>query len=136
MANDENGFTMEFRSYKDDAWYTARVSLEEETLRVWFLDFPDHCDNAFEASQFGECENLREFKGRFRPLSKQLQDSECGLLAQGTRVCACQRFGDGDLRFYDAVVEGVSLRSPFLCVLFIIGSVWLKVIYIIWRKRF
>jgi len=118
MAN-ENGYTMEYRGYRDGAWYTARVSLEGETLRVWCVDFPDECDHAFEASQFGECEHLNDFESRFRPFSKQLQDSECGLLAKGTMVCACQRFGDDDLRFYDAVVDGVSLHSPLLFVFYI-----------------
>ncbi|KAL9298249.1 hypothetical protein ACSQ67_024145 [Phaseolus vulgaris] len=113
MAN-ENGYTMEYRGYRDGAWYTARVSLEGETLRVWCVDFPDECDHAFEASQFGECEHLNDFESRFRPFSKQLQDSECGLLAKGTMVCACQRFGDDDLRFYDAVVDGVQRREHSL----------------------
>ncbi|WVZ03629.1 hypothetical protein V8G54_024435 [Vigna mungo] len=103
----ENDYTMEFRSYRDDAWYTARISFEGEMLRVWCFDFPGECYDAFEASQFGECEHLHDFQHRFRPLSKQLQDSECGSVAPGTRVCACQRFGDGDIRFYDAVVDGV-----------------------------
>ncbi|BAT89600.1 uncharacterized protein HKW66_Vig0230570 [Vigna angularis] len=110
----ENDYTMEFRSYRDDAWYTARVSFEGGMLRVWCFDFPGECYDAFEASQFGECEHLHDFQHRFRPLSKQLQDSECGSVVTGTRVCACQRFGDGDIRFYDAVVDGVKRRKHSL----------------------
>ncbi|CAJ1977976.1 unnamed protein product [Sphenostylis stenocarpa] len=114
LMENENGYKMEFRAYTDEAWYTVRVSVEGETLRVKFLDFPDENDNAFEASQFGECKYLHDFQGRFRPLSKQAQDSECRTLEKGTRVCACQRSGKDDLSYYDALVDGVSLHSRIL----------------------
>ncbi|KAH1210425.1 hypothetical protein GmHk_15G044739 [Glycine max] len=68
MLAESDHYRVEFRACKDDAWYTARVSLEGETLTVKYLNLPDEYDNAFRASEFGE---------RFRPLSKQVQDSEC-----------------------------------------------------------
>ncbi|KAH1148427.1 hypothetical protein GYH30_043173 [Glycine max] len=62
MLAESDHYRVEFRACKDDAWYTARVSLEGETLTVKYLNLPDEYDNAFRASEFGE---------RFRPLSKQ-----------------------------------------------------------------
>ncbi|TKY68430.1 disease resistance protein RPM [Spatholobus suberectus] len=103
----EKSYTMEFRAYKDDAWYSVSVLLGGETLTVKYLNFSDEHDNAFEASQFGDRKQLEDFEERFRPLSRQLQDSECRLLAEGVRVCACRCFGEDELRFYDAVVDGV-----------------------------
>ncbi|KAG4957585.1 hypothetical protein JHK85_043965 [Glycine max] len=63
MLAESDHYRVEFRACKDDAWYTARVSLEGETLTVKYLNLPDEYDNAFRASEFGE---------RFRPLSKQV----------------------------------------------------------------
>ncbi|KAH1210426.1 hypothetical protein GmHk_15G044739 [Glycine max] len=63
MLAESDHYRVEFRACKDDAWYTARVSLEGETLTVKYLNLPDEYDNAFRASEFGE---------RFRPLSKQI----------------------------------------------------------------
>ncbi|KAM3395135.1 hypothetical protein P3S68_004140 [Capsicum galapagoense] len=43
---------------------------------------------------------------RFRSVSPQLQDSECGRLKEGMVVCVgCNAFGGDDMLFYDAVIE-------------------------------
>ncbi|TKY47875.1 disease resistance protein RPM [Spatholobus suberectus] len=100
-------YKTEFRAFKDDAWYSVCVLLEGETLTVKYLNFSDENDEAFEPSDFGDWKELEDFKERFRPLSKQLQDDECRQLAPGARVCACHAFSHDDVRFYDAVVDGV-----------------------------
>ncbi|KAG4977399.1 hypothetical protein JHK86_036873 [Glycine max] len=107
LAESDYYYRVEFRACKDDAWYATRVSLEGETLKVKYFNFPDEYDNAFRASEFGDLEKLQEFGERFRTLSKQAQDSDCRSLAEGVWVCACHCFGDDDLRYYDAVVDGV-----------------------------
>lgn len=103
-------YSVEFKSYNDDAWYTVAVFLEGETLRIKYSGFSDEQDNLFEPTDFQTLKHLDEFKERFRPLSKQLQDNECRQLVQGVKVCACHSFSNDDVRFYDAVVDGVSLQ--------------------------
>ncbi|XP_047167283.1 uncharacterized protein LOC124836214 isoform X1 [Vigna umbellata] len=100
-------YSTEFRAYEDDAWYTVCVLFHGDTLTVKFLGFPPENDVVFPFSYFQNSKDLEAFKRRFRPLSKQLQDEECGLLTPGTRVCACHFFNNEDIRFYDAVVDGV-----------------------------
>ncbi|CAJ1964731.1 unnamed protein product [Sphenostylis stenocarpa] len=100
-------YMMEFRAYKDDAWYTVCVLFAGDTLTVKYFNFSDENDEAFRPSQFRDWKELEDFKHRFRPLSKQLQDDDCHSLSPGTRVCACHSFGSDDVRFYDAVVDGV-----------------------------
>ena len=106
-------YTTEFRAYNDDAWYTVRVLLEGERLIVKYQNFSDENDEAFEPSRFGDCEDLEDFKERFRPLSRQLQDAECRRFGPGARVCACHSFAPDDVRFYDAVIDGVRILVYF-----------------------
>lgn len=103
-------YSTEFRTYEDDAWYTVYVLFDGDTLRVKYLDFSPENDVVFHSSNFQNWTDLEAFKQRFRPLSKQLQDEECGLLNHGTRVCASHVFNQEDIRFYDAVVDGVYSR--------------------------
>ncbi|KAK7316538.1 hypothetical protein RJT34_00085 [Clitoria ternatea] len=100
-------YTTEFRAYNDDAWYTVCVFREGESLRVKFYNFPDEHDCVFGPSQFRNLEHFQNFQGRFRPLSKQLQDNECRQLVHGALVCACHSFSHDDVRFYDALVDAV-----------------------------
>ncbi|XP_024026652.1 uncharacterized protein LOC21388354 isoform X2 [Morus notabilis] len=104
--------TLEFRSYGDDAWYSVRVwaegdSGDGEHLRVRYCGFPDAHDNVFRRDDFGELKKLDDFAARFRPISLQLQDSECSRAPTGLLVCASHYFRDDDVRFYDALVEAV-----------------------------
>ncbi|RYR06454.1 hypothetical protein Ahy_B05g073790 [Arachis hypogaea] len=101
-------YTTEFRSFNDDAWYSVAISLESQMqLRIKYSNFSDDHDDVFEASQFETQQKLDLFIERFRPLSRQLQDYECHQLRQGVRVCACHRFSNDDVRFYDAEVDSV-----------------------------
>ncbi|XP_057433918.1 uncharacterized protein LOC130726632 isoform X2 [Lotus japonicus] len=100
--------TTEFKSFNDDAWYTVCVTMDsEQTLKVRYQNFPEDHDNLFEPTFFESEEQLQDFQERFRPLSKQLQDSECRQLRRGVKVCACHHFSSDDVRFYDAVVDAV-----------------------------
>ena len=101
-------YNVEFRAYNDDAWYSVRVLLEGEVLRVKYQGFSDNHDNVFDVNMFKSVEELKELKERFRPLSDQLQDNECDKIVEGMKVCACHVFSPDDVRFYDAVVEAVS----------------------------
>ncbi|WVY90047.1 hypothetical protein V8G54_035561 [Vigna mungo] len=107
-------YSTEFRAYEDDAWYTVCLLFHGDTLTVKFLGFPTENDVVFQSSYFQNLKDLEVFKRRFRPLSKQLQDEECGLVTPGTRVCACHLFNNEDVRFYDAVVDGVFNGESFL----------------------
>ncbi|XP_022637849.1 uncharacterized protein LOC106764735 isoform X2 [Vigna radiata var. radiata] len=107
VVNPIMNYSTEFRAYEDDAWYTVSLLFHGNTLTVKFLGFPIENDVVFHSSYFQNLKDLEAFKRRFRPLSNQLQDEECGLLTPGTRVCACHFFNNEDIRFYDAVVDGV-----------------------------
>ncbi|XP_031274510.1 uncharacterized protein LOC116132976 [Pistacia vera] len=104
---------LEFRSYADDAWYSAQLLLDRdgEKLTVRLLNFPPENEETFSASKFKSLQKLEEFEGRFRPVSVQLQDSECSEVVAGLRVCASHAFNDNDFRFFDAVVENVIHRK-------------------------
>ncbi|XP_062152978.1 uncharacterized protein LOC133861253 isoform X2 [Alnus glutinosa] len=102
---------LEFRSAGDDAWYSARVGLEGEVLRVKYLGFSEDDDEVFRASDFKSRREVDEFKDRFRAVSVQVQDSDCSEVVTGDRVCASFSFHDNDVRFYDAVVDGVERRE-------------------------
>jgi hypothetical protein len=67
----------------------------------------DDVDQLFEPSFFGSLEDLQDFEKRFRPLSFQVQDHECGKLVPNVKDCASRHFGPDDLRFWDAVIDSV-----------------------------
>ncbi|KAK4285131.1 hypothetical protein QN277_001872 [Acacia crassicarpa] len=110
-ADDPPKFNVEFRSQDDEAWYSVRVVLEREVLRIKFLNFGDSHDKVFEAQGFSSLTELEEFKKRFRPVSSQLQDDECRSVRAGTTVCACYRYSPEDIRFYDANVLAVQQKE-------------------------
>ncbi|XP_058211560.1 uncharacterized protein LOC131323733 [Rhododendron vialii] len=85
---------LEFRSSLDDAWYTARVVLEESTntLVVEFDNFYNWNDKRFSATGFPSAKAVDEFLGRVRPLSQQLQDDQCSRVFEGMTVCALFKF--------------------------------------------
>ncbi|CAL0301755.1 unnamed protein product [Lupinus luteus] len=99
-------YTVEFRAYSDDAWYSVNLSPEPDgDLRVSYTNISKKCDNVFHARNFSSWKEVEEFKGRFRKVSKQLQDEECRSVVNGMIVCACCEFINGDCRFYDARVK-------------------------------
>lgn len=109
---------VEFRSYVDDAWYSVQLLLdrEGEKLTVKFSSLPGCYDEVFDASGFHSLETLEEFENRFRPVSIQLQDTDCSKVVKGLRVCASHAFNDNDIRFFDAILEDVSNDSFLLLV--------------------
>uniref|UniRef100_A0A1D1XR38 Phosphoribosylaminoimidazole-succinocarboxamide synthase n=1 Tax=Anthurium amnicola TaxID=1678845 RepID=A0A1D1XR38_9ARAE len=103
---------IDFRASDDDGWYGVQLCVERgdgdgRRLRVMYCDFPEVCDETFTSGGFADEEDLEEFSRRFRASSGQLQDWECGEVVEGMTVCASYAFGEGDVRFYDAVVEEV-----------------------------
>lgn len=92
----------------DDAWYSARALLDGNTLTVKLEDFPESIhDEVFNSGDFATSEAVDKFRERFRPLSRPLEDSECSIVVEGMLVCATFK-GDGQVRFFDAVVEAVN----------------------------
>ncbi|GLT73827.1 hypothetical protein SLA2020_456600 [Shorea laevis] len=107
----EGDYDAEFRSHVDDAWYSVSLLAEGNKLRVRFLNFPDSHDAVYDALELNNEASLKDLKGRIRKLSAQLQDGECSNVLPGTLVCASHSFGPNDVRFYDAVVEGVQQKT-------------------------
>lgn len=112
IVSSEVHFDMEFRSPTNtDSWYTVKLLLVGDTLRVNFAGFSDSDAAVFDAANFKSEAELDEFQGRFRILSVQLQDNECSKVEEGTLVCVSHTFGVNDLRFYDGVIEEVKHKE-------------------------
>ncbi|KAK0605970.1 hypothetical protein LWI29_032694 [Acer saccharum] len=109
VSNDDDDDELEFRSYVDDAWYSVQVAFDGRAggkLIVRYFNFPDDNDSVYEAGKFFTFEELDDFASRFRPVSVQLQDSECrDVVVDGLLVCTSHAFTDNDVLFYNAVVE-------------------------------
>lgn len=101
-------YDVEYRAIPDDAWYSVRTVFDGHKLTVKYENFADDDDNIFRPQDFNSLQEIEDFKGRFRPLSVQIQDSECRSLAEGTVVCASCCFTNLDVRFYDAFIDDVS----------------------------
>ncbi|XP_062012109.1 uncharacterized protein LOC133728695 [Rosa rugosa] len=105
---------MEFRSGVDDAWYAVKILMEgnsAERLRVKFCDFEDEYDEVYEAKDLTSANHVTNFRSRFRPVSVQVQDSECPNVVEGMLVCAAVSVTPDDCRFYDAVVNQVKRKK-------------------------
>nr|POF03355.1 hypothetical protein CFP56_51358 [Quercus suber] len=100
---------MEYRADVDDAWYSVRVVAEEngEVLRVKFCGFSEEYDKVVRGSELKSKRDIHNLSERFRPISVQLQDSDCSKVSVGDIVCASFAFREDDVRFYDALVDGV-----------------------------
>nr|XP_009616568.1 uncharacterized protein LOC104109072 isoform X4 [Nicotiana tomentosiformis] len=100
-------YDLEYRAKEDDSWYGVLVVVNGETLTVKYEGYPETFDSKIAAKDFKSKEEIDEFVGRFRNISPQLQDSECGsVMKEGMIVCAaCNAFCKDDMLFYDAVVE-------------------------------
>lgn len=101
---------LEFRSCVDDAWYHVQIETEGDggdRLRIKFIGFSDDHDEVYDAKDLTSFRDVDEFRSKFRPLSIQVQDSECSKLAKATLVCAAVSISPNDCRFYDAVVDRV-----------------------------
>uniref|UniRef100_A0A5B7AJB6 SAWADEE domain-containing protein n=1 Tax=Davidia involucrata TaxID=16924 RepID=A0A5B7AJB6_DAVIN len=110
-STDFSAYNLEFRCSEDDAWYSVRVVIDGDTLTVKFWNFPEACDERYNVGDFQTLQAVNDFVQKFRPISAQLQDSQCSKVIEGMTVCASftdsLAFNDDDLRFYDAVVEAV-----------------------------
>jgi hypothetical protein len=85
------------------------VTLEDvTTLRPRLKKITDDVDQLFQPSFFGSLEDLHEFEKRFRPLTVQVQDHECGKPVSDVKGCASRHFGPDDIRFCNAVVDSMS----------------------------
>ncbi|XP_050379879.1 uncharacterized protein LOC126797269 [Argentina anserina] len=101
---------LEFKSYKDDAWYDARVVAEGRRyprLRIKFCNFDDDEDECVYAKDLKSLQDVGALRSRFRKISGQFQDSDCSRVEPGLPVCASRRVGADELKFYDAVLTGV-----------------------------
>lgn len=123
-------YDVEFRSLSDDAWYSVCTVLDGEKLTLKYQNFSDDDDSIFEVKNFKTLEELERLEDRFRPISAQLQDNECHKVVGGVVVCASHSFDGSDNRFYDAVVDDVSLLLIFEVGFFII--IWKKNGFISW----
>ncbi|XP_059661272.1 uncharacterized protein LOC132307502 [Cornus florida] len=104
---DISAHDLEYRSTADDAWYCVQVVLESESFMVNFVDFVEAMNERFNAGDFQTLQAVDDFVRRFRPVSAQVQDSQCSKIVEGLTVCSSFRFKCDDVRFYDAVVEAV-----------------------------
>ncbi|KAJ9560723.1 hypothetical protein OSB04_005883 [Centaurea solstitialis] len=123
VSGDDNvSYNLDYRSKKDEAWYTAAVLLEDDgkgkQLRVKFRDFEDSCfDEVFSIADFSTKSELQEFLPRFRRVSVPIEDNECSRVISGMIVCATYK-GDGSVRFFDAIVDDVRYKehTPEKCL--------------------
>ncbi|CAN0927249.1 hypothetical protein LINGRAHAP2_LOCUS35788 [Linum grandiflorum] len=100
-------YNLEFRCMTDNAWYTVRTVFNGKMLTVKYQGFDEADDDLFEPRRFVNLAQLEEFRSRFRPVSHQLQDSECRKLTRGMAVCVSHSFNGNDNLFYDAAIDDV-----------------------------
>ncbi|KAI3942706.1 hypothetical protein MKW92_029045 [Papaver armeniacum] len=104
---------LDFRSTKDNAWYTVGKMILNKTkniLTVRFAEFGKEDDEKFNVKDFNTVEELDNFLNRFRPACLQLQDQECADVSRGLKVCAMFDQGDEDQKFYDGVIESIDRK--------------------------
>ncbi|RZC80183.1 hypothetical protein C5167_042758 [Papaver somniferum] len=105
---------LDFRSIKDDAWYTVDrlvLSKQNTVLTVKFSGFDEEDDEKFNVKGFKTVNELDQFLNRFRPACVQVQDGECYDLRRGSDVCAVLEEGENDHKFYNGVIESIE-REP------------------------
>ena len=127
---------MEYRANADDMWYNVRVVAEEngDVLRVKFCGFSEEYDMVLRGSELKSKRDIHNLSERFRPIFVQVQDSDCSKVFVGDIVCASIAFREDDVRFYDALVDGVfyffffyfffSLSLGLLCFVIFWNGVW------------
>ncbi|XP_048540029.1 uncharacterized protein LOC125519199 [Triticum urartu] len=104
---------MEYRAGSDEAWYGARVAVQDGYLRVMFEDFLEDADEWYDpdapelASPRAAVDALR---ARFRRACPALDDARCGDLRPGDQLCLTCGMHGGEIKYYDAVLEAV--RPP------------------------
>ncbi|KAI3841643.1 hypothetical protein MKX03_027504 [Papaver bracteatum] len=104
---------LDFRSTKDEAWYTVgkvSISKTKNILTVRFAGFDKEDDEKFSVKDFKTVKELDDFLNRFRPACVQLQDKDCAALSRGFEVCALLDLGEEDKKFYDGKIESISRK--------------------------
>ncbi|VAI79479.1 unnamed protein product [Triticum turgidum subsp. durum] len=106
---------MEYRAGSDEAWYGARVAVQDGYLRVMFEDFLEDADEWYDpdapelASPRAAVDALR---ARFRRPCPALDDARCGDLRPGDQLCLTCDMHGGEIKYYDAVLEAVE-KAPW-----------------------
>ncbi|KAK9056822.1 hypothetical protein SSX86_024186 [Deinandra increscens subsp. villosa] len=117
--SDDVNYDLEFRSTRDDAWYSCGVVLEDgNRLRVKYKDFvQSYNDEVFSVSDFPTGKEIERFLRRFRPESLPIEDNECSRVAEGFMICGAYA-RDGQLRYFDAIVDAVCYKEhePTKCL--------------------
>lgn len=104
---------LEYRARDDDAWYSVHVAVKGGTLTIQFQGLQE--TDELVASNFESEEDIDGVVRRFRQVSPQLQDNECGRVTEGSIVCAaCHDSYRDDMRYYDALVEAVHRKKHSL----------------------
>ncbi|XP_022036258.1 uncharacterized protein LOC110938093 isoform X2 [Helianthus annuus] len=109
MEVSDEDYNLEFRSMKDDAWYTCAVVLDHgnDRLRVKLEGYSQsYFDEVFSIADFSSHCEIEQFVQRFRPFSNPVQDYECSRIVQGVIVCAAYRRHE-EVRYFDAIVDAV-----------------------------
>ncbi|KAF7097758.1 hypothetical protein CFC21_099544 [Triticum aestivum] len=101
---------MEYRARSDEAWYGARVAVQQGLLRVMFENSTEDADEWYDpGADFASPGDVEALRARFRRECPPLDDARCGDLRPGDKLClACYIRGDvEELKYYDAVLETV-----------------------------
>ncbi|KAF7110713.1 hypothetical protein CFC21_110796 [Triticum aestivum] len=104
---------MEYRARSDEAWYGARLVVQDGSLRVMFEDFLEDADEWYhpDAPELASPRAVDALRARFRRSCPALDDARCGDLRPGDQLClACDMHG-GEIKYYDAVLEAVE-KAP------------------------
>ncbi|KAE8786282.1 hypothetical protein D1007_39888 [Hordeum vulgare] len=84
---------IEYRARSDEAWYGARVAVQDGLLRVMFETFPEDADEWYDpGADFASPGDVDALRARFRRESLPLDDARCGDLRPGDMLCLACRF--------------------------------------------
>ncbi|KAI3786411.1 hypothetical protein L1987_40063 [Smallanthus sonchifolius] len=112
-------YNLEYRSKKDEAWYTCGVVLEDgKQLRVKFRDFiQSYFDEVYSIANFLTHHEIEQFLKRFRPVSELIEYNECSRVIEGMKVCAMYKGAD-EVLYFDAIVDAVHHKehTPEKCL--------------------
>ncbi|KAI3695356.1 hypothetical protein L1987_78352 [Smallanthus sonchifolius] len=112
-------YNLEYRSKKDETWYTCGVVLEDgKQLCVMFKDFiQSYFDEVYSIADFWTHHEIEQFLKRFRPVSGMIEDNECSRVIEGMKVCAMYKGAD-EVLYFDAIVDAVHHKehTPEKCL--------------------
>ncbi|KAF7103576.1 hypothetical protein CFC21_104556 [Triticum aestivum] len=100
---------MEYRARFDEAWYGARVVVQDGWLRVMFENFTEDADEWYDpdAPELASPHAVDALRARFRGACPTLDDAHCGDLRPGDNLCLVCDIHGGEIKYYDAVLEAV-----------------------------